>query len=384
MKDNLLRRVHALFFLMFAVTAVVSLLAVRTISRNVASSDWVNQTHSLISELDGMLTALRSGEGLMRTYAVTEDPRDFADARGELANVQDHLALARALARAEGDDASATFNRLEAIADARIQFADALHQAREAGQTDKVRELLKADSGSTAPGDFRREIERLRARQFDLLSDRDRDSYRQAHETRWIVGLGAGVNLLLFVLVAILIRADLANRRRMTAALEAANASLEQRVRERTAELTASNAQLVAENLERRWTSVSQEHQLRYNQLIVNSVSDLVYVLTKALNVTRVNPAVPRTTGIEEDAILGKPITQFLRFAADPLSPASAEAVGRSVTAGREVVDSPATLLDSTGRTFPVTVSIVPLRDNDQVVGAVAVVHRLPFTTSPA
>ncbi len=383
MKETLLRRVHALFFVMFAVTALVSVLAVRTISRTVASNDWVNQTHSLISELDGMLSSLRSGEGLMRTYAVTEDPRDFAAARGELANVQDHLALARALARAEGEDA-AVYTRLEAIADARVQFAESLHAAREAGQADKVRQLLSTDSGSTAPADFGREIERLRTRQFDLLSERDRESYRQAHETRWIVGVGAGVNLLLFVVVALLIRDDLANRRRMTAALEAANASLEQRVLERTAELTATNQRLVAENLERRWTSVSQEHQLRYNQLIVNSVSDLVYVLTKALNVTRVNPAVPRFTGFEEDAILGRPITQFLRFAADPLSPASADAVARNVTAGREIIDAPVGLLDSAGRTHSVTVSVVPLRDNDQVVGAVAVVHRQPSTTPTA
>ncbi len=383
MKETLLRRVHALFFVMFAVTALVSVLAVRTISRTVASNDWVNQTHSLISELDGMLSSLRSGEGLMRTYAVTEDPRDFAAARGELANVQDHLALARALARAEGEDA-AVYTRLEAIADARVQFAESLHAAREAGQADKVRQLLSTDSGSTAPADFGREIERLRTRQFDLLSERDRESYRQAHETRWIVGVGAGVNLLLFVVVALLIRDDLANRRRMTAALEAANASLEQRVLERTAELTATNQRLVAENLERRWTSVSQEHQLRYNQLIVNSVSDLVYVLTKALNVTRVNPAVPRFTGFEEDAILGRPITQFLRFAADPLSPASAEAVARNVTAGREIIDAPVGLLDSAGRTLSVTVSVVPLRDNDQVVGAVAVVHRQPSATPTA
>lgn len=381
MKETLLRRVHALFFVMFAVTALVSVLAVRTISRTVASNDWVNQTHSLISELDGMLSSLRSGEGLMRTYAVTGDPRDFAAARGELANVQDHLALARALARAEGEDAAA-YTRLETIADARVQFAESLHDAREAGQADKVRQLLQTDSGSTAPADFGREIERLRTRQFDLLSERDRDSYRQAHETRWIVGVGAGVNLLLFVVVALLIRDDLANRRRMTAALEAANASLEQRVQERTAELTAANQSLVAENLERRWTSVSQEHQLRYNQLIVNSVSDLVYVLTKALNVTRVNPAVPRVTGFEEDAILGRPIAQFLRFATDPLSPASAESVTRSVVAGREIIDAPVGLLDSAGRTLSVTVSVVPLRDNDQVVGAVAVVHRHPSTPS--
>lgn len=379
MKEPLLRRVHALFLVMFVVTLGVSAMAVRTISRSMASSDWVNQTHSLIFELDGMIAGLQSGEGLMRSYVFTADPRDFSEAYGALTGVQDHLTLAKALG-ASDPTLVQTLTKLEGIAAARVAFADSLRQAKEQGGTERLKQALEADAGSTQSIEFRREVTRLRDRQFELLGERDRASYRQAQETRWVVGLGAGVNFLVFVAVLALVREDIANRKRMTAALQAANDSLEQRVRERTAELTEANRRLTAENLERKWTAVSQEHQLRYNQLIVNSVSDLVFVLTKALNVTRVNPAVARFTAHDEEAVLGRPLAQFLRFAPDPTSPVSLEAVTRALHAGRETAQVPAELLDHAGRATPVTVFFVPLRDNDQVVGAVAVVHRAAST----
>lgn len=379
MKEQILRRVHALFFVMFAVTLVVAVLAVRTISRSMASSDWVNQTHGLIFELDGMLTGLQSGDGLLRSYVFTGDGRDYAAAYDAFASAEDHLGLAQALSASDAD-AQKTLTALAEIPRARLTFAESLRQAKEQGPPERLRELLAADAAFTGSAEFKREILRLRDRQFELLGERDRASYRQAHETRLIVGLGAGVNLLLFVAVLALVRDDIANRRKMTAALQEANDSLEQRVRERTAELTATNQRLVAENRERQWTSLSQQHQVRYNQLIVNSVSDLVFVLTKALNITRVNPAVSRTTAIDDDSILGRPLNQFLRFAADPTSPHSLEAVTRALQAGRELTDIPAELIDQRSRASAVTVSIVPLRDNDQVVGAVAVVHRAAST----
>ena len=58
---------------------------------------------------------------------------------------------------------------------------------------------------------------------------------------------------------------------------------------DRTAELASTNATLSTENLERQWANQALEHQLRYNHLIVDSINDLVFVLTKALNISRVN-----------------------------------------------------------------------------------------------
>ncbi len=366
-KEPLLRRVHALFLAMLAVTLAVAVAAVRTIDRNMRSADWVNQTHGLIYELDGMASNLLAGEGRLRSHALTRDAADLSGARADLGAVLDHLAVARAVLK-DDPAASAVLAALERVAQQRLEFADALGAARERDDDEALRRLLQRDSASSAPADFRREVERLRSRQFELLSERDRESYRQAHDTRWVVGLGALANVLLAVGVAWLVREDLALRRRTTAALQAAHDALEERVRERTAELTATNRRLVAENRARQWTSLSQEHQLRYHQLIVNAVSDLVLVLTKELTVTRINPAVAHATGRTEEEVLGQPLARLVRFA----DPGGGEALARALRDGREF-STPVQLVGRDGP--PAALSLVPLRDQDQVVGGIAIVH---------
>src|SRR5262249_51326739 len=158
-------------------------------------------THAVIYELEEMESCLDIGEGMMRTYALTQDSRDLTDAQGSLSTISDHLTVAKAMTK-EDADAQAGLARLETIANERIALADSLRKARDAGQLPELQNILRNDSGSARPAEFRREIERLRNHQFELLSERDRDSYRQAHATRWIIGLGVGTNLLLFIGVA--------------------------------------------------------------------------------------------------------------------------------------------------------------------------------------
>src|SRR5690606_27859242 len=111
-----------------------------------------------------------------------------------------------------------------------------------------------------------------------------------------------------------LIRDDIAARRRAAEVLQAANQQLEEKVRERTAELVAANDRLATANLARRWANEALEHQLRYDRLIVDSIGDLVLVLTKILNISRVNPAVVQLTGFEPPALINRPLSDFVRL----------------------------------------------------------------------
>ncbi len=87
------------------------------------------------------------------------------------------------------------------------------------------------------------------------------------------------------------------------------NRELELKVKEHAANLAAANEKLSIENLERAWVNQALEHQLRYNQLIINSISDSVFVLTKALNISRINPAVIHLTGFEQEELINVPLS---------------------------------------------------------------------------
>ncbi len=372
MKDHTLRRIYGLFLVIFAILAVVAAYALRSLNRSVASADWVNHAHAVIYEAEGVLGSLQAAEGALRTYLLTGDTRDRTASGAAYRLVDEHLETLKALTREE-NVAGDHVQRIDDLVRARAAFAGRVETARSASQTASVQALLGEDAGSTAVGDLRREIDRLVDLQAGLLNERDHQAYVQAAITRWVVGTGVAINLILFGVVAWIIRDDLEARRKLAAALQVSNELLEQKVRERTAELGAANIQLVAENRERRWANQALEHQLRYNQLIVDSVHDLVFVLTRALKITRVNPATLRVSGHEPAALLGRPLATVVRWN-DGTSPDAAIAldpVALSLRDGRELHGHPALLVNQDGREIPVRLSCIPLRDCDKVVGGV-------------
>ncbi|MDI1336565.1 MAG: CHASE3 domain-containing protein [Lacunisphaera sp.] len=380
MHDNILTRVFALFLVILVVIAAMAAYALRTINRSMASSDWVNHSYAAIFECGHLGAGLVQADGLMRTYAQTGDPRDRAAARAVWAQLDDHFENAKALLR---DEAAAlpVLLRIEAQARERAALAQAVWTARASSQPEQAAALLTQDAGSTALAEMERGLGKLRDAQFAQLNERDHVSYLQAQMTRWVVGAGIGLNLGLLLGVAWLLRDDLAARRRAATALVEANAQLEDKVRARTAELSAANAQLRTENLERKWTIASQAHQLRYNQLIVNSVNDLVFVLTLAQTVTRINAAVVQLTGRVDETILARPLAQVVEVAREPAR--GLDPVERALLEGRELRHHPAVVLCLDGRRIPARLILTLIRDEDKIVGAVAVVQvALPASES--
>ncbi len=263
--------------------------------------------------------------------------------------------------------------RLATLTTQRADAARALIAARQGGQP--VAPLLAADSWTAAGPAVATEVAKLKEEQMALLAARDTEQYLQAQTTRWTVWAGVAVNLILLAGVAWLIRDDHAARNRAGQVLADANRQLEARVAERTADLSAANERLKSENLERRWAAQAIEHQLRYNQLIVDSIEDLVFVLTKSRNISRVNPAVVHATGWEPPELVNRPLADVV-----PLQPQAdgslVDPVPRALAEGRDLRDLPAYLVDKRGQRHPAHCTLLPLRDGNKVVGGIVIVRR--------
>jgi len=151
------------------------------------------------------------------------------------------------------------------------------------------------------------------------------------------------------------------------------NRALELQVREQAASLAMANAKLTGEVLERRWVNQALEHQLRYAQHIIDSISDAVIVLTKALHMSRINPAVVHLTGFEATGLVNEPLSRLVRPEGD--EGRMADPLGQALKEGRDVRDLPAVMWDRTGRAISVRLTLFPLRDRDKVVGGVAILR---------
>jgi PAS domain-containing protein len=372
--DRAIRRMAAFLLAVAVVLIGVAGVAVRNISGARAASDWVNQTHALILELDGVEAQFRTAEGALRAFAATGDNGDLLTAREALFSLAEHVSVATALAQAD-PALRVRVAPLGELAAARAEAARAVIAARQGGQP--TAPLLSADAWTSAWPALRTEVARLKEEQMALLAARDTEQFLQAQTTRWTVWAGVVVNLILLAGMVWLIRDDHAARNRAAQVLADANRQLESKVAERTAALTAANQRLQTENLERRWAAQAIEHQLHYNQLIVDSITDLVFVLTKGRNVSRVNPAVVHATGREPAEMINHPLSEFVL----PITPAGgefADPLARALHEGRDLRDLPARLQDNRGGWHPAQCTVFPLRDGNKVVGGIAIVRLNP------
>lgn len=375
MKTDAVKVMLIVFAIMILILGITAITAATNVRRSIATSDWVNHTHAVILETRAVVSCLNAGEASLRSYLLTQDKAHQGAYRGHFNAMVEHLEVVKALTRQEPETHKGVLS-LEALVSRRVDLARDLVRAMEQGGAEAARNALRADAGSTVPAEIDFVVNKLATWQNELLRERDKASYLQAQATRWTIWVGLAINFMLLVFVGWLISDDIAARRRATSALEAANAMLEEKVRERTAELVKANEELRKENLERQWSAQVLEHQLRYSDLIINSLNEHVLVISKAMNVSRVNPVVGHTTGYELHEIVGGPLSKIMRIP-DPVED-SALRFHQALKEGRELQDQPGFLVHKSGRGIPVRFSMAPLGDSNKVVGSVLTVRPGP------
>ncbi len=131
---------------------------------------------------------------------------------------------------------------------------------------------------------------------------------------------------------------------------------------------------LKAQHVERRWASQSLEHQLKYNNLIIDSIGELVFVLTKALSISRINPAVTRLAGYNLGDVLKAPLGKVVALDSTPDEGAgsSVDAMLNAIKSGSSLLNRPAFVVAKNGARLKAMLTLVPLQDGAQIVGAVA------------
>ena len=359
--------------------AVVALLAIQNLTRSIRSADWVNHTHGLINEAESMVGAMRAGDAALMRFLLTADARDQVAAREAHSEMLEHLEVTLALLKS--DSAWERPSReLEQAARRHVDLATELSTLGPSESPADLKQRLLSPEFIELPRQVREGVNQLKSRHIGLLQERDETAYRQALTTRWTVFTAVGNMILLLAAVFWLVRDDLAARRRAAATLREMNEELEARVKERTRQLAEANEALTLENLERTWSNQTLEHQLRYSQLIINTITDPIVVVTQTLNVVRVNAAVPARTGLMEKRLIGNSAAQFLRGPEEPgpapgQEAASLAPISAAMRNQRELHGLAARLRTADGRWQPVRVSAFPVHDADKAVAAVLTIR---------
>jgi PAS domain S-box-containing protein len=368
LRENIVKRVVLAFLLALTILSLVAYVAVDNLRRSTETGLWVNNTHAIIEETGGILSSLHQGDAALRSYLVTGDARDQTAYRTAYSDMVEHLTVAKALTKNEAGQ-SQRIAILEPLIARRVDYTRSLVRIRQESGLDAARKKLLEDSGGESLTEIQKAVARIQEKEKSLLRDRDKQTYLQAQATRWTVLTGIATNFILLGFTAITVRDDIAARKRLAKMLEETNAQLEAKVADEI---------LRAENLERQWGNKALEHQLRYTNLIINSINDLVFVLTKSLNITRVNPAVALQTGLEVKDIITSPLMRLVRSANGNGAAGPQDQLAHALRDGRELQGMPVQLVSKDGRVVPYRLSLFPLRDRDKVVGGV-VTLRIDF-----
>ena len=148
---------------------------------------------------------------------------------------------------------------------------------------------------------------------------------------------------------------------------------LEQKVRDRTADLTESKQSLEKEVVERQMAQEKLEQLSRQNQLILNSAGEGIYGLDLDGKVTFVNPAGAKLLGYQIDELLGRSILESVHHTKPDGSPNRREECEIYSALSDGIVHSADTdiMWRKDGTSFPVEYTSTPILEHAKPVGAV-------------
>lgn len=361
------------FALICVVVLVMVFVATGNLRRAEAATDSVNHTQGLLLDANELLTQLYAADTRMRAFVHTGAVRERSACRAALNEFSDRFAGVQSLTR-QDDGLQARMAVIERLARQRVGFIQQVLLREDAEGRAQSARLLETDDGWDILHQIQEQIEVLKLKASEELGRRDSQNYRQAQTTRWTVWTGLSLNFMLLAGMAVLLRQDLAARRARAASLLEENHRLEQAVERRTRDLRRANDQLQDDILEQAWASQALEHQLSYNQLIINSVREAVFVVTRSLHITRINPTVLHLTARPMDEIINRPLGESIQLPPEGPGQAINAQLVRAMHDGQDLRHQPATLVSRTGQAYAVIVNLFPLRDSGNVVGAVIIV----------
>jgi PAS domain S-box-containing protein len=338
----------------FALACLAAVGAASYLSVNRLTNDvqWSEHTHEVLERLEQFLSSATDAETAERGYVITGDAGYLEPYRHA---IQSLGALRRRLQEltADNPDQERRLQSLGALVEERLAELGSVVDLRQTQGFEAAQKKILTGKGKTFHDQIRRLIDELERAEESLLQLRDGQTRQSTGLTKTVItGGGAlGFGFVAFALVAI--RRDFAGRTRAEQALRVANEQLEERVKQRTAqlELTYKRAEQVNARL----------------AAIIQSSDDAI--ISKDLQgiITSWNPGAQRLFGYTEQEALGKPMTLVI-----PLERAAEEPLILARVARGEPTDHFETVrVTKEGRKVDVSVTISPIRDGQgRIIGA--------------
>lgn len=345
-------KVQAGFAFALACLAAVGAASYLSVNRLTNDVQWSEHTHEVLERLEQFLSSATDAETAERGYVITGDAGYLEPYRHA---IQSLGALRRRLQQlmADNPDQERRLQSLGALVEERLAELGSVVDLRQTQGFEAAQKKILTGKGKTFHDQIRRLIDELERAEESLLQLRDGQTRQSTGLTKTVITGGGALGFGFVALALVAIRRDFAGRTRAEQALRVANEQLEERVKQRTAQLELT---------------YKREEQVNARLAAIIQSSDDA-IISKDLQgiITSWNPGAQRLFGYTEQEALGKPMTLVI-----PAERAAEEPLILARVARGEPTDHFETVrVTKEGRKVDVSVTISPIRDGQgRIIGA--------------
>ncbi|HEV8129443.1 MAG TPA: CHASE3 domain-containing protein [Candidatus Eisenbacteria bacterium] len=238
MPKVLLRHVNIGFGFALIALVVIGLVSYGAIRSLIRNSDRVEHTQEVMIHASRVQSLLADAETGQRGFLLTGDPmylEPYTTAAGSLRTEIDSLRMLTSDNPRQRERTA----RLRTLADQRLEMLTAGLDSRRKGGVESARVWLTTDRGRQLMDQVRGLLTTIRAEEAGLLHHRDKAARRSASFATILIIIGSFAAVLIVGIASSVVRRDIHRRIATEDQLRDARDRMEERVRERTAELEA-------------------------------------------------------------------------------------------------------------------------------------------------
>ena len=244
-KDYILRMSFGIALLILAFNGGMSYW---TTQRLIETNAKTLNTYQLVENLNGLLAGLYQGESAARGFVISEEPEDFDSYQDAIRDIQSAIQSLELL-YASNPEQKIRFEELKSIIYQKIEFSNQKIELRRSQGFDLALLFFKGRD-QTLMNRISTLVDELKHEEIKLLNVNREEANSKAEWLRISLILGLSVSFCMFMAVYYYLHHEVVRRRQAEAEALKLNEELEQRVRERTAELAEVNRLLALRNTE--------------------------------------------------------------------------------------------------------------------------------------
>ncbi|HKX32581.1 MAG TPA: CHASE3 domain-containing protein [Blastocatellia bacterium] len=271
------------------------------------------ETHSyvVLRTLEDVYSQLKEVERGQNAYVVTGDAKYLEPVYFAINVIGRDFRSLRELT-SDNSQQQRWLDALEPTIKSRLALVEEVAAVRRDRGFEASRPLVGREQERRLMDEIRHQLYRLQDDEQRLLKDRVRVGIERARSTVMILVTGTMTSIVLLLGAFFLIRREVLERREVEAELRRTRDELDQRVRQRTAELQWSNENFLNELDDRKQVEAALQESQAHITGIIGSAMDAIIAVDSEQRVMLFNAAAEKMFGCSADEVLGRPLDRFI------------------------------------------------------------------------